>query len=161
MPVAGYSGDDQKGEDGNPCKPFSGILQSPHEIVPEEIGPGLPGERPECRPGPVCRLGPHRIEDLVREDAGNQGKEKDARPGVPGVNKYPDEEDQPDDQQGMAEDPAGPEDLREEEEPYGFIDQVREDASERTGRDETGVADEVREEDPEEDAGQQVGEEVH
>ena len=61
----------------------------------------------------------------------------------------------------MAEDSAGPEDIREEEEPDRLVDQVREDASERTGRDETGVADEVREEDPEEDAGQQVGEEVH
>lgn len=95
------------------------------------------------------------------EDTGDQGKEKDAGPWVPGVNEYPDEEDQPNDQQGMTEDPAGPEDLREEEEPDRLVDQVREDAPERTGRDEAGVADEVREEDPEEDAGQQVGEEVH
>ena len=95
------------------------------------------------------------------ENSGDQGKEEDAGPGVPGVNEYPDKEDQPDDQQGMAEDPAGPEDLREEEEPDRLVDQVREDASECTGRDEAGVADEVSEDDPEEDAGQQVCEEVH
>ncbi len=61
----------------------------------------------------------------------------------------------------MTEDPAGPEDIREEEEPDRLVDQVREDASERTGRDEAGVPDEVCEEDPEENAGQQVCEEVH
>jgi len=111
--------------------------------------------------GPVCGLEPHRVEDLVGEDAGDQGKEEGAGPAVPCVNEYPDEEDQPDDQQGMTEDPAGPEYVREEEEPHRLVNQVREDASERTGRDEAGVPGEDGKEDPKQDAGKQVGEEVH
>lgn len=47
FPVAGYSGDDHESKDGNPGKPFGRVFESPHEIVPEEIRPGLPSERSE------------------------------------------------------------------------------------------------------------------
>lgn len=161
FPIAGNGSDDQECQDRDPRKPFGRVFDRSPEGVDEEVGAGMSLERAECRPVPVRWLEPHRIEDLVGDDAGGDGNNQDAGTRVFRIDEYPGKKDQEKDEQGMEEDPAGPEDLGEEEKPDRLVDEVREDASEGTGRDEAGVPGEDGKEDPKQDAGKQVGEGVH
>jgi len=131
----------------------------PDGILEVALGVVVPGDWPKERPEPGDRVLPHPVEDLVARHARSYRKEAD--PLVVVVEEEAGEDEQEEDGEAVEVYPAVVDRPGEDDVPKRLVDQVGEHGAQCGERDNPPVTDKTCQHKADEDAGHDVGEEIH
>ena len=139
-------------------EPFGGVGYLVPEVGPQVTGDHLSLERAQQGPEPVCRLHPHLISHLVQQDC--TGRAANQPPGRgPGEDETKEQDDDHHDE-GVG-DGSPPAKDRWDQQPEGFVKEVRQDRSGNTEGDSPPVTRQVPDCETEESTGEYVGCDEH
>jgi hypothetical protein len=149
-------------EDEDPChEPLGRVPEIALEEEKEIIEVGGPGYRDGLEDGiePLHGFGPHRVQDLVGEDADTGSKGGNGAPVFPEGD--PDGNDYQEERQRMKQESSLPGEGRKEEITEGFVHEIREDRPDGTRDDPAVIMEEIPREETQQDTRDQVEEEIH